>query len=200
VSTADLVDLHANGWSADGRQLLFDEVAAGSRTIQCAVGQIPIERPSDVTVLVKNEFCNDISAVSPNGRWMAYTSNVPGRYEIYVERYPELGSRQQISTSGGRRPLWSRDGRELFFVSLDGRQLFAVPVESGTTLVAGRPQVLFDIAMLAPTAGIRPYDIAPDGRFIVIRPAEEEVGSGTAPSLILVQNWTEELKRLVPVK
>ena len=136
----DLVDLHANGWSADGRQLLFDEVAAGSRTIQCAVGQIPIERPSDVTVLVEERILQRyFSRVSPNGRWMAYTSNVSGRYEIYVERYPELGSRQQISTSGGRRPLWSRDGRELFFVSLDGRQLFAVPVESGTTLVAGRP-------------------------------------------------------------
>jgi len=76
--------------------------------------------------------------------------------------------------------------------------MFVVPVQSGTTLVAGRPQVLFEAAMLPSFAANRPYDLAPDGRFIVIRPAEEETGSSTAPSLILVQNWTEELKRLVP--
>ena len=104
-------------------------------------------------MLVKNEFCNDYAAVSPDGRWMAYESNVSGRYEIYVERYPELGNRQQISTGGGRLPLWSRDGRELFFSSLDSRQMFAVAVQSGTTLVAGRPQVLFEFAMLAIPGG-----------------------------------------------
>lgn len=130
---------------------------------------------------------------------MAYQSNV-GREEIYVERYPELGSRQQNSTDGGVRPLWSRNGRELFFGGLDGRQMFVVPVESGTTLVAGRPQVLFKAAMIVPPVGSRTYDLAPDGRFIVIRPAEEETGSGAAPSLILVQNWFEELKRLVPTR
>ena len=129
---------------------------------------------------------------------MAYHSNVSGRTEIYVERYPELGNRQQISTGGGRLPLWSRDGRELFFSSLDGRQMFAVPVQSGTTLVAGRPQVLFEFAMLAHAGGNRPYDIAPDGRFLIIRSGQAEAGGGTASNLILVQNWFEELKRLVP--
>jgi hypothetical protein len=75
--------------------------------------------------------------------------------------------------------------------------MFVVPVQSGTTLVAGRPQVLFEAAMTVPPVGNRTYDLAPDGRFIVIRPAEEETGSGTMPSLILVQNWFEELKHLV---
>ncbi len=123
-----------------------------------------------------------------------------GRYEIYVERYPELGNRQQISTGGGRLPLWSRDGRELFFSSLDSRQMLAVPVQSGTTLVAGRPQVLFEFAMLALAAGTRPYDIAPDGRFLIIRSGQAEAAGGTASNLIVVQNWTEELKRLVPTR
>jgi hypothetical protein len=194
----DIFDLLADGWSADGRQLLFSEASQAPSAVPCAIGQLPIERPSDVTVLVKSEFCNLFSAISPNGRWMAYETNLSGRVEIYIERYPELGGRQQISTSGGRRPLWSRDGRELFFSSLDGRQMFAVPVQSGATLVAGRPQVLFEGDMLTPAGGVRPYDIAPDGRFIVIRPAEEETGTATAPSLVLVQNWFEELKRRVP--
>ena len=161
----DLVDLLGDGWSPDGRQLLFTKVPP---SIQCAIGQIAIERPSDANVLLKSEFCNSFAAVSPDGRWMAYQSTVSGRSEIYVERYPALGNRQKISTGGGSRPLWSRDGRELFFGSLEGRQMLAVPVQPGTTLVAGRPQVLFD-AMAVGAASSRPYDIAPDGRFFIIR-------------------------------
>jgi eukaryotic-like serine/threonine-protein kinase len=190
------MNLTAAGWSAEGRQLLFAEVP---RSRQCAIGQMPIERTSDANALVKNEFCNNYSAVSPNGRWMAYQSNVSGRPEIHVERYPELGNRQQISTGGGTIPLWSRDGRELFFGSLDGRQMLAVPVQPGTgTLVAGRPQVLFEFAMLAQGAGNRPYDLAADGRFLIIRSGQAEAGVGTAPSMVVVQNWFEELTRLVP--
>ena len=77
--------------------------------------------------------------------------------------------------------------------------MFAVPVQSGTTLVAGRPQVLFEFAMLAWGGGTWPYDIAPDGRFLIIRSGQAEAGVGTAPQIVVVQNWFEELKRLVPV-
>ena len=112
---------------------------ASPAVVRTTIRQIPIERSSDVRVLVKSDFCNQFSALSPNRLWMAYQSNV-GREEIYVERYPELGSRQKISTDGGVLPLWSRNGRELFFGGLDGRQMFVVPIQSGTTLVAGRPE------------------------------------------------------------
>ena len=186
----DLTDLRANGWSADGRQLLFTEASATS-----GISQIAIERQADAKVLVKSD---SPSAVSPDGRWMAYHSNVSGRQEIYVERYPELGNRQQISTGGGRVPIWSRDGRELFFSSLDSRQMLAVPVQSGTTLVAGLPQVLFELAIFVVPVN-RPYDIAPDGRFLIIRSGQADAAVDTAPQIVVVQNWTEELKRLVPV-
>jgi serine/threonine-protein kinase len=195
----DLIDLRANGWAADGRRLMFTEVLPSPSINQCAVGWIALEHPSDVNVLMRSDFCNDWSAVSPDGRWMAYASNVSGRYEIYVERYPELGNRQQISTGGGRLPLWSRDGRELFFGSLDGRQMLAAAVQSGKMFVAGQPNVLFELLTLMPAGGSRPYDIAPDGRFLVIRGGEVEVASDTGSSLVVVQNWFEELKRLVPV-
>jgi eukaryotic-like serine/threonine-protein kinase len=194
----DLVDLVAMAWSPDGGQLLFTEVPA---SIRGAIGKIAIERPSDVTVLVKNAFNNAFPAVSPDGRWMAYQSAiVSGLPEIYVERYPDLGNRQQISTGGGRLPLWSRDGKELFFSSLDGRQMFAVAVQSGTTLVAGRPRALFELAMLVHGGGNRPYDIAPDGRFVIIRSGQDEADGGAAPNMNVVSNWFEELKRLVPTK
>ena len=131
----DLIDLHATGWSADGRQLLFTEVPS---SIQCAIGQMAIERPSDAKMLLTGEF-QRYAAVSPDGRWMAYDSNVSGQYEIYVERYPELGNRQQISTGGGS----VRSGRVTAgncSSAAYSRQMLAAPVQSGTTLVVGRPQ------------------------------------------------------------
>jgi hypothetical protein len=188
----DLTSLRANSWSADGRQLLFTEVSAAT-----AIAQIAIERPSDAKVLVKSD---SPLAVSPDGSWMAYENNVSGRTEIYVERYPDLGSRQLVSTGGGRLPLWSRNGRELFFSSLDARQMMAVPVQLGKTLIAGRPQVLFEFAIHQIRGGSRSYDIGPDGRFLIIGSDQAEIAGGTAPQIVVVQNWFEELKRLVPVK
>ena len=165
----------------------------------CAIGQIVIERPSDAKLLLKGESCNENSAVSPNGRWIAYSSFLSERVEIYIEQYPDLGNRQQISSEGGRLPLWSRDGRELFFRSLDSQQMFAVPVQAGERLVAGRPQRLFEFPMLASIGSARPYDIAPNGRFVVIQSGGPNADGGAAFTLVLVQNWFEELKRLVPV-
>jgi serine/threonine-protein kinase len=191
----DLVDLRGNGWSADGRQLLITQVSSNA---QGSIEEIAIDRPSDARVLVKNDSNNDYAAVSPDGRWIAYQSNLSGRPEIYVERYPELGNRQQISTGGGTIPLWSHDGRELFFRSLDSQQILAVPVRSGSTLVAGRPEVLFEFAMVRLQALARPYDVAPDGRFAIIRTALTDGTDDTASDLVFVQNWFEELKRLVP--
>jgi serine/threonine protein kinase len=190
----DLIELRGDGWSSDGRHLLFTEVPGN---IQCAIGELPIDRASDVRMLVKNEFCNEHASLSPDGRWMAYDSTLSGRIEIYVERYPELGSRLQISTDGGNRPVWSRDRRELYFRSADGLQMFAASVRPGATLVADRPQVLFQFPLPAP-AGTRPYAVTPDGRFIIITNAQGEGTGAPAPSLTLVLNWTEELKRLVP--
>ena len=78
--------------------------------------------------------------------------------------------------------------------------MFAAAVKSGTSFVAGRPELLFELAMLVPTRGNRPYDVARDGRFIVIRRGQADAGGDTAPQIVVVQNWTEELKRLVPTR
>jgi serine/threonine protein kinase/dipeptidyl aminopeptidase/acylaminoacyl peptidase len=193
----DLLDLRANGWSPDGKHLLFTEVPP---TVQNAIGQIAIDRPSDATLLIQDEFSNDLAAVSPDGGWMAYQSTRSGRSEIYVQRYPELGNLQQISTAGGRLPLWSGDGRKLFFSSSDGRYMFAVAVQSRSTLVAGRQQVLFEPSVLAQAIGFRPYDLAPDGRFVIIPSGQTKEADGPGSNLILVENWFEEVKRLMPAK
>ena len=193
----DLIDLHPDGWSKDGKHLLFSEV---TRNVCPAIGQVAFERPSEAKLLVKGDGCSVVATVSPDGRWIAYTSGTPAarRLEIFVERYPELGDRQQISTGGGDVAVWSRNSRELFFMSLDGRQMFAASMQSGTTLVAGRPQMLFESAMPPSGGGYRPYDIAPDGRFLIIQRAQAAAGTAAAPEIVVVLNWFEELKRLVP--
>jgi serine/threonine-protein kinase len=191
----EFLDVLASGWSPDGKQLLFSEVSPSG---QSAISQMAIERPTQDAVLLNKEFSASFPAVSPDGHWLAYMSNVSGRAEIYVERYPQLGSRQLISTDGGHRPLWSRDGRELYFHSLDGRHMLAVPMQPGSTLKAGRPQVLFEAAMTIQGVGVRPYDVAPDGRFFIIRGVQTEGESGIPSNIIVVLNWLDELKRLVP--
>jgi eukaryotic-like serine/threonine-protein kinase len=193
----DGVDLRASGWSADGRRLLFTEVPV---SINCAIGHATVDKLSEQAMLVQNDFCNDYAAVSPDGHWIAYDSQLSGRVEIYVERYPELGGRQQISTNGGRMPLWSANGRELYFSSLDARQMLAVPIQPGPPLTAGAAQKIFEGEFLPPQTGWRPYDIGPDGRFVIIRAGGDGTREASAANMVVVQHWVEELKRLVPAK
>ncbi|HJZ74165.1 MAG TPA: protein kinase [Vicinamibacterales bacterium] len=191
------VDLRANGWSADGHHLLFTEVTV---SVQCAIGDLVADKPSEATLLVQDQFCSDFAAVSPDGRWLAYDSSVSGRVEVYLQRYPNLGARQQVSTTGARLPLWSANGRELYFSSLDARQILSVSVDAGSPPVVGRPRVVFEGEFLAPQTGFHPYDVGPDGRFVIVRPAGDRTNAAAVPNLVLVQHWLEELKRLAPAK
>ena len=163
----DLLNLRADGWSADGKQLLFTEVSSRqSERDRADRHRAPVRREDageERLLQRRTRPCLQTDAGWPTSR------TCPVEPRSYIERYPELGNRQPISTGGGRLPLWSRDGQELFFSSPDGRQMFAVAVQSGTTLVAGRPQVLFEFPMLPIVGSSRPYDIAPDGRFLIIR-------------------------------
>jgi len=135
--------------------------------------------------------------VSPDGRWMAYTSTQSGQYEVYVTSYPDTRGRWQISTAGGRQPAWSRDGRELFYRDFNGA-LIVVPVTVSPTFGAGPGRKLFqDAAYVGAGSSLsdRTYDVSPDGRrFLMIR-------SNAPPqrTLAVVQNWFDELRRRVPV-
>jgi Tol biopolymer transport system component len=137
--------------------------------------------------------------VSPDGRWVAFHSDLSGRPEIYIDAYPALGQRTLISTDGGRAPLWSPDGRELFFLTVDGRQIQGVTIDTAPALTIGPARVLAEGNVLPSLGPERPYDVTPDGQaFVVIAP---EGGTGPRPALdmIFVQHWFEELTALVPV-
>jgi serine/threonine-protein kinase len=188
----DAIDVRANVWAPDGR-LIFTEVPPD---VLCRFGQLDVTRPAEAVLLLQDRFCSDYPAVSPDGHWIAYMSALSGRLEVYVERYPEMGARQQISTEGGQMPLWSADGRELFFLGLEGQAIFAVPTMVGATVALGNEQKLIEGSFLAASTGFRPYDVASDGRIVIIG-SGAEAGGPTAPDLIFVQHWFEELKRLV---
>ena len=134
---------------------------------------------------------------SPDGEWIAYQSDESGRFEIYVQPYLESGSRVEVSIRGGVEPLWSPDGRELFYRPLDENGLMSATIAEGSRLAFAEPKRLFEGRYARhpfATAHGRNYDVMPDGdHFVMIRPA-----TATERRINVVTNWFDELRRLVP--
>jgi serine/threonine-protein kinase len=152
--------------------------------------------------VVQTSFDEANAELSPDGRWLAYQSNESGRYEIYVRPFPNVAAgRWQVSNNGGAGPIWARNGRTLFYMALPPLTLMEVPIEPGTNFVAGTPHVILKgpNAYVAPQYG-RPFDVSADGqRFLMLKDVSTPTTRGaSSQQLILVQNWAEELKRLVP--
>ncbi len=165
--------------SADGTLLAFSNV-----------GDVFVRDETGGVRAVLKTSANEAGAqFSPDGRWLAYMSNETGRYEVFVQAYPpESGGKWQLSTNGGTTPLWSSNGRELFFMSADA--LIAVPVELNPAFRHGPAAVVFK----RPLAGPRFAVTADAQRFLVL--ARDENAPPPAPSPItVVVNWREQLKR-----
>lgn len=134
------------------------------------------------------------SEFSPDGQWVAYTSNESGREEVYVQPFPGPGGKWMISTGGGNSPRWSRNGHELFYVN--GNKMMSVAVETKPTFKAATPELLFQNGSYI---GIANYDIAPDGEHLLMVATQEDENA-TPNQLNIVLNWTEELKRRAPAE
>jgi serine/threonine-protein kinase len=155
-----------------------------------------------VTPLVRTSFNERNGVVSPDGRWLTYEANDSGQSEIYVRPYPDVNSGHwQVSTGGGTRPLWARSGQELFYVALSGAMM-RVGVERGSTWSSTPPTLLIKEGYYTVPGGYpgRTYDVSADGqRFLMIK--ENGAGPDAAPpQIVVIQNFVEELKRLVPAK
>ena len=143
--------------------------------------------------------------VSPDGRFLAFQSNVSGVWKVYVAPYPDprSGRREPVSPDSGVQPLWSRDGRHLFYLTLEG-DMMAVPVAPGVrdwSAAAGARTRLFDARAYYRGDAVlvfRTYDVAGDGRFLMIRPAAPATATGTPPMLKVVQNWLVEIAGRLP--
>ena len=181
-------------WSPDGEWLIYRTRANTSGN-----GDILAVRPGQDTepvALVATEFVEDQMTLSPDGRWLAYASNETGRDEIYVVPFPNAGdAKWPVSTSGGREPLWSHSGRELFYRNGQG-EMVSVEVETEPTFAPGQSEVLFSAAEFRAAPNRRQYDVTlDDERYIMIRQAGD---ADAVTKLIWVQNFFEELKERVP--
>ena len=170
-----------DSWSADGAWIVLNQL--DPQTAQ-NVWLLPASGTGEPKLLVRTANRDRGGAVSPDGRWLAYASEETGRYEIYVQAFPDPGQRQQVSQHGGMKNWWTRDGRQMLFLGNDQRSLWRVDIEPGATLRIGIPR---QIASFPP--GIRGIDATPDRRrFLAIVP--ERTGPG---SLTIVQNWRASL-------
>jgi len=178
-------------WSNDGKYLLF-EADDGPKT-KFDLWILPMTGDPKPFPYLNREFQEAHAQFSPDGRWIAYTSDETGKSEVYIQSFPLGGGKWQISTSGGDQAQWRGDGKEIFYLAPD-RTLMAVTISGGTTLNPGRPTILFQTSV--PLSGITDdrnnYTPSQDGqRFIV----NTLVDAANAQPLTVVLNWATDLKK-----
>jgi eukaryotic-like serine/threonine-protein kinase len=193
-----------SSWSKDGKTLALVELTFDP-TINVDIGILSMDGDHARKTLLQGKHMDLYPKISPDGRWMAYQSNESGKPEVYVRPFPEVDKgKWQISTDGGDSPLWSPDGRELFYHN--GDSFMAVGVEIEPTFKPGNPKILFKGKYRFSSAnGYLFWDVSPDGkRFLMLKPSASAgaapTEAGPRPKINIVINWFEELKQRVPVK
>jgi Tol biopolymer transport system component/predicted Ser/Thr protein kinase len=172
-------------WSRDGRYFIEYVLA---KTIEIWV--LPLFGDRKAFPYLQGDYNQNGGKLSPNGRWMAYSADESKRGEVYVQSFPRPAGKWQVSTNGGRNPIWSHDGKELFFVAADGTMMAVGVAENGGTFSPGAPKALFDAGILSGSA-YGGYDVARDGRFLLTRAVEQ---GGSTPLHVIV-NWPATLKK-----
>jgi len=178
-----------DAWSPDGKRLLFTDGEGNG----WGIFELTLADRSSRTVL--DPAGSQVQpALSADGLWLAYSSDESGRSEIYITPYLGAAGRQQASTDGGAAPVWSPDGRTLYY--WNENRMMAAPIRGSSELNVGTPRVLFEGRYyLGYPKNPRTYDLAPDGqRFVMILPER----ASTPTEFQIVLNWFEELQRLVP--
>ena len=177
----------AHSWSPDGQVLAFSE---RSPAFSSDILLLPLEGERRPQLFLQTPSNETGPVFSPDGRWLAYRSNESGRQEIYVQPFPATGAKWQISTEGGEEAVWVSSG-EIFY--RNGDRMMAVDITTEPTFSSGTPKLLFEGSYYdyGPRAE---YDVTSDGqKFLMIKLGEQSVRE-----LNVIQNWFEELKRLVP--
>jgi serine/threonine protein kinase len=181
-------------WSPDGRFILFMERGVKTRMDLWALPMFGERREYQLS---NSPFDEQNPQLSPDGRWLAYTSDETGNHEIYVQSFSadgKLGADKRIvSTRGGKLPIWRRDGSELFFVAADGQMMACSVKTGGREFEFAAPKPLFKTRMLALEGAIfHEYDVSPDGQRFLIGTL---LGDTKAPPPTVILNWTAEVKK-----
>jgi hypothetical protein len=174
-------------WSHDGRFIVFS-YGSGSPGLWA----LPRNGDPKPFPLVQGEGNQVHAQVSPDNRWLAYSSSESGRFEVYVQEFPKGRHRVRVSTASGQSPHWRGDSRELYYLTADAR-IMAVPIRAGATIEPGTPAELFEIRTVggAFAVGRRQFQPSADGqRFLVRTPLDDSVN----PPIVTL-NWTAGLKK-----
>ena len=168
-------------WSPDRKTavLVEDMLATSADLFSYRIGG------TELQPLVNSPSFEMAGTISPNGKWLAYSINDGGRIDVYVQAFPSATGRWQVSESGGHAPAWSRDGSELFYVL--GYKMMAVSVGTGSSFTHGAPRQLFEIPFQGVSEFRTNYDVAADGRFLIIRGTATESYS---QHLNVILNWS----------
>ena len=178
---------HPHSWSADG-QIVAGRLPDESRpNVSIDLVRFAATKDASVQPIVDTPASEGVSgSLSPDGRWVAYSSDSTGATEVWVRPFPGPGAPIRVSPNGGIEPVWSRNGKELYY--LQGASLMSVPIDAGVAFNFKPPTRLFESTYLR---GTQPptYDVASDGRFVMVKPDSQ---AGNVVSVIL--NWQEMLR------
>jgi eukaryotic-like serine/threonine-protein kinase len=187
-----------DSWSSDGTRLVYSDFgsAAIGATSPADLGVVLLTSDRRAEKLFVTPFRENNAVISPDGRWLAYESSETGEKAIFVRPFPDVSKgRELISTAGGVSPVWAKDGRTLFY--RNGQTIMAVALRGATPADWATPQKLFEGAYFF-VEGPTMFDVAPDGRFLMLKPGSDNAEAQGSKRLIVVENWFEELKRLAP--
>ncbi|HYV62106.1 MAG TPA: protein kinase [Bryobacteraceae bacterium] len=176
--------VRVDDWSRDGRYIV--EERPDDPKTKSDIWILPTFGDKKPFNYLHSEFNEQYAKLSPNGQWLAYQSDESKRTEIYVVTFPMLGGKWQISTGGGTRPVWSRDGKELYFIGTD-QKMMTVEIRAGAKFDFGVPKALFEVRM-EPAAW---FDVSKDGKFLI----PTQVEAAASVPMTVVVNWHAALKR-----
>jgi serine/threonine-protein kinase len=178
----------------DGGKLILNSVGGGTEDSIVALDLI---QPDEPEALFPTGLFSYSGNLSPDGRFITYGSNETGSLEVFVSTFPRQVGKWQISSAGGLNPLWSPDGRELYYMTQLGKMM-SVPVSTDPVFSSGAERELFDASqMFFPNTALANYDITPDGeRFIMVRNTQ---ASTNTQACNVILNWTDELQRKLGV-
>jgi len=175
----------ATSWSRSGEFILFDNWLPQTKA---AIWMLPLSDAKNAKPVLQSTAFNQVQGqISPDGNFVAYSSDESGRFEIYVQRYPASSDKWSISSGSGAQPLWRADGKELFFITED-QKFMCVETKMGSSFEASVPRELFQTAM--PLGSGYNYAVTSDGqRFLIRSPLE----TGEVSPMTIVLNWSAKL-------
>jgi tricorn protease-like protein len=175
-------------WSRDGRFVVVERVQSRAHLWVARLDGDKVLRP-----YLDSPYNETQAQLSPDGRWIAYTSNESGHDEVYVQSFPVPGRKRQLSTAGGAMPRWRADGKELFFLARN-QHITAVPVTDSASLTLGAPKTLFRTRLVvegSESIGLPTrYDVSPEGERFLVRYPTSDPG---APITVVI-NWRAALR------